>query len=140
VIQPPRVGPITGAAIIPIPKVVIASVCSSTGNVSSRIACRLKPKVVLFVCTGNYYRSRFAELLFNSSARRERLGWQAISRGLELAAQNVGPISPHVCSGLRAREVELEYAGLRSPLPLAQSDLVSADHDAAYESDEGEQH
>ncbi len=39
VIQPPRVGPITGAAIIPIPKVVIASVCSSTGDVSSRIAC-----------------------------------------------------------------------------------------------------
>ena len=38
-IQPPRVGPITGAAIIPIPKVVMASVCSSTGNVSRRIAC-----------------------------------------------------------------------------------------------------
>jgi protein-tyrosine-phosphatase len=97
---------------------------------------RLKPKVVLFVCTGNYYRSRFAELLFNSSARRERLGWQTISRGLELNVQNVGPISPHVCSGLRARGVELEYAGLRSPLPLALGDLLSADRVVALKRDE----
>jgi protein-tyrosine phosphatase len=88
---------------------------------------KLNPKIVLFVCTGNYYRSRFAELLFNNSARRERLGWQAISRGLELNVQNVGPISSHVCSGLRARGVDLEHAGLRSPLPLALGDLLSAD-------------
>jgi protein-tyrosine phosphatase len=87
----------------------------------------LKPKVPLFVCTGNYYRSRFAELLFNNSARRERLGWQAISRGLELNVQNVGPISPHVCSGLSVRGVEVDYAALRSPLPLALGDLLSAD-------------
>jgi protein-tyrosine phosphatase len=96
----------------------------------------LKPKVVLFVCTGNYYRSRFAELLFNSSAWRERLGWQAISRGLELSVQNVGPISPHVRSGLRARGVELEYAGLRSPLPLALSDLINAERVVALKRDE----
>ena len=87
----------------------------------------MNPKIVLFLCTGNYYRSRFAELLFNNRARRERLGWQAISRGLELNVQNVGLISPHVCSGLRARGVDLEYAELRSPLPLALGDLLSAD-------------
>jgi protein-tyrosine phosphatase len=96
----------------------------------------LNPKVVLFVCTGNYYRSRFAELLFNSSARRGRLGWEAISRGVELSVQNVGPISPHVCSGLRARGFELEFAGLRSPLPLALGDLISADHVVALKRDE----
>lgn len=39
VIQPPSVGPSTGAAIRPIPNVVIASVCSLGGKVSSRIAC-----------------------------------------------------------------------------------------------------
>jgi hypothetical protein len=27
-----------------------------------------KQKAVLFLCTGNYYRSRFAEILFNSVA------------------------------------------------------------------------
>jgi protein-tyrosine phosphatase len=89
----------------------------------------MKLKVVLFLCTGNYYRSRFAELLFNSSARQECLEWRATSRGvaLELGVQNVGPISPHVFSGLCARGVALEYATLRSPLPLALDDLLSAD-------------
>jgi protein-tyrosine phosphatase len=95
----------------------------------------LEPKIVLFICTGNYYRSRFAEPLFNS-ARRERLRWWAISRGLELSAHNVGPISPHVCNGLRARGLELDYAGLRSPLPLALGDLISADHVVALKRDE----
>jgi low molecular weight protein-tyrosine phosphatase len=98
----------------------------------------MKPKVVLFLCTGNYYRSRFAELLFNSSARRERLGWRATSRGvaLELGVQNVGPISPYVFSGLCTRGVALEYARLRSPLPLALGDLISADRVVALKRDE----
>ena len=96
----------------------------------------MKPKVLLFVCTGNYYRSCFAELLFNNSARRERLGWQAISHGLELNVQNRGPISPHVCSGLRARGVELECGAVRSALPLGLDDLLSADRVVTLKRDE----
>jgi protein-tyrosine-phosphatase len=34
-------------------------------------------KTVLFLCTGNYYRSRFAEVLFNSVAGKMGLLWQA---------------------------------------------------------------
>ena len=58
---------------------------------------RLRPHVVLFLCTGNYYRSRFAEVLFNHLARERGLRWRAESRGLDLAigVNNVGPISPH---------------------------------------------
>jgi protein-tyrosine phosphatase len=41
-------------------------------------------KTVLFLCTGNYYRSRFAEVLFNSVADRMGLPWRASSRGLAL--------------------------------------------------------
>ncbi len=41
-------------------------------------------KTVLFLCTGNYYRSRFAEALFNSVAGRMGLPWRASSRGLAL--------------------------------------------------------
>ena len=35
--------------------------------------------VVLFLCSGNYYRSRFAEHLFNHLAAADR-GWQAQSQ------------------------------------------------------------
>ncbi len=34
---------------------------------------------VLFLCTGNYYRSRFAEILFNSVAGKMGLPWMAMS-------------------------------------------------------------
>jgi hypothetical protein len=36
-------------------------------------------KNVLFLCTGNYYRSRFAEILFNSVAGRMGLPWSGVS-------------------------------------------------------------
>jgi low molecular weight protein-tyrosine phosphatase len=39
-----------------------------------------KEKSVLFLCIGNYYRSRFAEILFNSVAGRMGLPWKAFSR------------------------------------------------------------
>src|SRR5256885_17038856 len=52
-------------------------------------------KTVLFLCTGNYYRSRFAEILFNSVAGKMGLPWQAASRGLALepGVNNVGPMA-----------------------------------------------
>src|SRR4051812_12382323 len=54
-------------------------------------------KTVLFLCTGNYYRSRFAEVVFNTLAGRAGLPWRAESRGLalELGVNNVGPLSAH---------------------------------------------
>jgi len=62
-----------------------------------------KVKTVLFLCTGNYYRSRFAEELFNHHAERAGLDWTAQSRGLALerGAHNVGPISPVALHGLK---------------------------------------
>jgi protein-tyrosine-phosphatase len=41
---------------------------------------------VLFLCTGNYYRSRYAEELFNHLARAEGLGWRAFSDADKVAA------------------------------------------------------
>ena len=36
-----------------------------------------KQKTILFLCTGNYYRSRLAEILFVSVARKMGLPWSA---------------------------------------------------------------
>jgi len=67
-------------------------------------------KTILFLCTGNYYRSRFAEVLFNSVARKMGLGWSAASRGLALE-RGVNNHGPMAVSALRA----LEAMGIRSP-------------------------
>ena len=54
-----------------------------------------KLKTVLFLCTGNYHASRFAEILFNTVAGKMGLAWRASSRGLapERGLNNVGPIT-----------------------------------------------
>ena len=56
---------------------------------------RREVRSVLFLCTGNYYRSRFAEIVFNSVAERMGLPWRASSRGLALGrgVNNVGPMA-----------------------------------------------
>jgi low molecular weight protein-tyrosine phosphatase len=94
-------------------------------------------KIVLFLCTGNYYRSRFAEMMFNYLARRDRLDWRATSRGLalELGVGNVGPISCHVLAGLKTRGIPLERPA-RYPLPLVGSMLTRVDHFVALKRDE----
>ena len=60
---------------------------------------------VLFLCTGNYYRSRFAEVLFNSVAGKMGLTWKASSRGLALerGVNNVGPMEVSAVKALEAR-------------------------------------
>ena len=84
-------------------------------------------KTLLFLCTGNYYRSRFAEHLFNALAPKHGLSWMATSRGLALerGVDNVGAISKHALMGLTERGVSLAL-DLRYPLPLTEADLVAA--------------
>ena len=48
---------------------------------------------ILILCSGNYYRSRFAEEVLNSRARAVCCNWIADSRGLRLNPNNVGPIA-----------------------------------------------
>ena len=83
--------------------------------------------IVLFICTGNYYRSRFAELLFNTLALEYGVNTRAVSRGLitELISVEMGSMSPHAVRGLKARKVALD-AVLRRPIQLQESDLVEA--------------
>jgi protein-tyrosine phosphatase len=94
-------------------------------------------KTVLFLCTGNYYRSRFAELLFNHQSSRSDLGWIAISRGLglELGGGNIGPISRATLEGLAERGIPV-YKEFRYPLGLEGGDLTLASHIVALNDDE----
>jgi protein-tyrosine phosphatase len=82
-------------------------------------------KKVLFLCTGNYYRSRFAEELFNEVARQRGLPWRAESRGLELSESNVGPISSHTIGALA--RAGIAPASWRTPHAVAREDFQAAD-------------
>lgn len=80
---------------------------------------------VLFLCSGNYYRSRFAEAMFNSLAAAEGHAWRAESRGFRLHPGNKGPISVHALEGLRARSIHLAEP-LRDPLVATENDFQHA--------------
>jgi len=66
-------------------------------------------KQVLFLCTGNYYRSRFAEKIFNNLATQKNLNWEADSRGLALerGVNNVGAISRYAVEALKQRGINI---------------------------------
>ena len=88
-------------------------------------------KVVLFLCTGNYYRSRFAEEMFNLVASVECPGWMAISRGIavDLGINNVGPIAKSTVDAFERQGVVTFNSQLaRMPLQLRIGDLEAADH------------
>jgi protein-tyrosine phosphatase len=92
-----------------------------------QITNRLMKKTLLFLCTGNYYRSRFAEILFNSRAARSEIDWQATSRGLatELISRNDGPISLYAINGLKDRGIIIGN-DIRYPIQLEEADLHQA--------------
>jgi protein-tyrosine phosphatase len=82
-------------------------------------------KTVLFLCSGNYYRSRFAEIFFNWHAGQRTLAWRAESRGLALHASNVGPISRHTLAFLKTRGI-LPDACSRFPVAVSEHDFAAA--------------
>ena len=83
--------------------------------------------LALFVCTGHYYRSRFAEHWFDHLVRECGLGWRTDSAGLgvEWACKiNVGPISKVTLASLQERGVTLNDS--RMPRSLTVRDLEAA--------------
>ena len=81
---------------------------------------------VLFLCTGNYYRSRFAEILFNYHAAHQKVPWRADSRGLALNTRNLGHMSEFTISRLSRLQMPVDQY-LRDPKDLSLVDLNAAD-------------
>jgi protein-tyrosine phosphatase len=81
---------------------------------------------ILFICTGNYYRSRFAEALFNHHAADRRLPWRAISRGLaiERVTERDG-LSRFTADALSRRGIEHRHTSL-DKTALTSQDLIDA--------------
>ena len=96
----------------------------------SRPIAERKTKSVLFLCTGNYYRSRFAEELFNSVAGKMGLPWIASSRGLALerGINNVGPMAVLAVKTLQMMGVRPSDSLTRLPAQVTLDDLKSVDH------------
>ena len=86
-------------------------------------------KTVLFLCTGNYYRSRFAEILFNSVAGRMGLTWKSSSRGLALerGVTNVGPMAEVAVKALEAHGLRASADFTRFPIQVTVDDFEMAD-------------
>jgi protein-tyrosine phosphatase len=92
---------------------------------------------LLFLCTGNYYRSRFAEHLFNHLAVKAGLDWQADSRALALerGVNNVGPISPYAIAQLELLGIKIAE-NERFPMSASDADFATADRAIALDESE----
>lgn len=94
-------------------------------------------RTILFLCTGNYYRSRFAQILFNHFAERADLPWRATSRGLKIGwPGNVGAISPFALARLAELGLDDHDDAGVDPAECGESDLAAADRVIAMKEDE----
>ena len=93
--------------------------------------------LTLFVCTGNFYRSRHAEALFNWHATRLGHPARAFSRGLltSLVADEPTLISRDTEKRLRELGIPLDLTG-PAPTQLRREDLERAHRTIALKKDE----
>ncbi len=81
---------------------------------------------VMFVCSGNFYRSRLAEILFNHYAQGVELRWDADSRGLLEKVRHEG-LSPSAIRYLESKKFEGVEQYARNPQTLSLKDLERSD-------------
>jgi len=83
------------------------------------------PHTILFICTGNYYRSRYAEAVFNHLCQTQGIDAQAFSRGLAIHLVE-GDISPHTEKVMGEQGLDLSLTG-PTRVSVTQPDLERAD-------------
>ncbi len=89
---------------------------------------------VLFLCSGNFYRSRYAEAVFNHHARAVGWPWRAFSRGLSTHLIG-GDLSVHTRRALLRRGIALAQTG-PTRQSLTRADLAAATHVVALKESE----
>jgi protein-tyrosine phosphatase len=89
---------------------------------------------VLFICTGNFYRSRFAEAVFNHHAEQRLIPWTAFSRGLAIHLAE-GYLSSFTTEALYKRHIELRHTG-PARTPLSEDDLLNSRYRIAMDRSE----
>jgi len=95
-------------------------------------------KTILFLCTGNYYRSRFSEEYFNHYAKIYALEWRAYSKGLQrdfTGNGNVGPIAQNTLNKLGSLNIEA-FGKDRMPEHAYEADIMAYDRVIAVSLDE----
>lgn len=97
-----------------------------SGSPASTNVNEKRRKKVLFVCSGNYYRSRLAEILFNHEAAAIGLEWESASRGLLKTGELKG-MSEHSASYLKGAKLAHLAEEPRDPLPIDVEDLTEAE-------------
>ena len=80
---------------------------------------------LIFVCTGNYYRSRLAEILFNDYALKRGLDWEGDSKGLVDQTRFNG-LSPNAIEYLKKKGFDDPERFARPPEALRVEDLETA--------------
>jgi protein-tyrosine phosphatase len=122
-LAPPAL-PSPGLSLI-VPHVTISSrFLSCAPGFFKRSVTMFDKQRVVFVCTGNIYRSRFAEALFNFHARALGLDWFASSRGLRIHIVD-SDLAPQTRDALLERNIPLHGTGAE-PASLTDHDLAHA--------------
>jgi len=80
---------------------------------------------ILFVCTGNYYRSRYAEAYFNHLAFHKNLSWLAFSRGLAVDLAPPGLLSTYTELRMRKKGIDPRHTG-SMPVQISGEDCDRA--------------
>jgi protein-tyrosine phosphatase len=89
---------------------------------------------ILFICTGNFYRSRFAEAVFNHHAEQQHAPWIAFSRGLAVHLAE-GCLSPLTIEALNSRKINVRHTG-RERAQLSEEDLFKSNRCIAMDRSE----
>lgn len=89
---------------------------------------------ILFLCTWNYYRSRFAEIYFNWEASAAKLNWHADSRGLALPKSTPNTISGYTVNYLNG--LSIPFDPVRTPMDASENDFENSQRIIAVKRDE----